>query len=310
MERALAERFPPTDARRRDPRRCRPADDRRDRSQDRRCPPAPSGRASASAGCSRAAGAGRHRDVGVGAGPSERRPIDLGRANASPAAATRPRLSRSARRRRPWCNRCTAASRGRPDLRRSPTLRRTARAHNRRPAREGSAACHRERRAKCMPSPVISRSGDGETAAPIAPATNGATPSNRTRVFHRHSQMPPATMQPKAHPGMDGSSATAPGAEAAACASLSSPSIDAPHSHHSGWPQPATSSSSAPASSGMITKVVSGMAMMFAPTPYRPARWKWNKASGISASSTARPVSDDPEQRPPEPRQRRPRPAA
>ena len=54
------------------------------------------------------------------------------------------------------------------------------------------------------------------------------------------------------------------------------------------------SASKAKASSGMMMKVVSGMAITLAAAPYKPARWKWNKAIGSSASSTATPVATSP----------------
>jgi hypothetical protein len=66
---------------------------------------------------------------------------------------------------------------------------------------------------------------------------------------------------------MEGSSATAPLVADTEWASHSRRSIEPPHRNHSGLPRPIESSSSEAASSGMITNVVSGMAMMFAPTP-------------------------------------------
>ena len=50
-----------------------------------------------------------------------------------------------------------------------------------------------------------------------------------------------------------------------------------PVSHQNGAPSPTISSSSASASSGMITKVVSGIATILAKRAVQPGRWKWNR---------------------------------
>ena len=67
--------------------------------------------------------------------------------------------------------------------------------------------------------------------------------------------------------GIAGSAATAPGALEVTCASPINSSSACPVSHQAGQPRPARSSSNASASSGMMTKVVSGIAMMFASAP-------------------------------------------
>ena len=120
--------------------------------------------------------------------------------------------------------------------------------------------------ARCLPSPVTSKSGDGAEAAAAAPTSERGQPSSRTRVFHRHSHKPPTTIRPKAQPGMDGSSTTRR-SPSDMMREAEQPSIAAPHSSHNGLPHPTGSNSKAPASSGMMTKVVRGIAMMFAPTP-------------------------------------------
>ena len=86
-------------------------------------------------------------------------------------------------------------------------------------------------------------------------------------MLHRHSHKPPATIAPNAHGGIEGIIAIAPGLAATEWASHSSTPIALPVSHQKGWPTPTESSSRAPPSSGMITKVVSGIAITFAPTP-------------------------------------------
>ena len=68
---------------------------------------------------------------------------------------------------------------------------------------------------------------------------------------------------------------TAPLALPTVWASHSRKAIAFPARNQTGGPSPTMSSSSAAASSGMMTKVVSGMAMRLAPMPYNPARWKW-----------------------------------
>ena len=70
-----------------------------------------------------------------------------------------------------------------------------------------------------------------------------------------------------AQPGIEGSIATAPVAEETEWA-IPSKRVDGDAAHEpERLPQSTASSNSAPASSGMMTKVVSGMATMLAPTP-------------------------------------------
>ena len=118
-----------------------------------------------------------------------------------------------------------------------------------------------------MPSPVTSASGAGAAAAAAAPIATGSKPSSLSLVFHRHSQMPPPTIKANAQPGIEGKSATAPLVDEMAWASARRPSIAPPLIHQNGVPQPTASSASAAASLGMMTNVVSGMAMMFPNTP-------------------------------------------
>jgi len=59
----------------------------------------------------------------------------------------------------------------------------------------------------------MSMSGAGAVMAPSAPPAIGISPTSRSRLFHRHSQMPPAAISPKAQPGIEGKRATAPFAE-------------------------------------------------------------------------------------------------
>ncbi len=74
-------------------------------------------------------------------------------------------------------------------------------------------------------------------------------------------------MSANVQPGIWPSVATAPLAFPTVRASHSSRSIESPVKYQSGAPSPAASSSKAPASSGMMTKVVNGMAMRLAPIP-------------------------------------------
>ena len=113
----------------------------------------------------------------------------------------------------------------------------------------------------------MSRSGAGASAAATPPIATGTKPSIRQRRVHRHSQTPPVTIAANAHVGIDGRSATAPRDELTQWARPSSASIEIPHNHQKGAPNPSGSNASAAASSGMMTKVVSGIAMMLAPTP-------------------------------------------
>ena len=144
------------------------------------------------------------------------------------------------------------------------------------PLAQHAAACRRRRppRGGC-PSPVTSRSGVGDRPRPPSPSPIGTRPSKRAQLVHRNSHRPPATIVPNAHGGIAASNATAPRLRRRNAPGRAAASSDRPHSHHKGAPSPAMSSNSAPASSGMMTKVVSGMATMLAKTPYRPARWKW-----------------------------------
>ena len=54
----------------------------------------------------------------------------------------------------------------------------------------------------------------GASAAAVAPTANGASPSIRQRFVQRQIHRPPATIRPNAQPGIEGSIATAPFAEA------------------------------------------------------------------------------------------------
>jgi hypothetical protein len=97
--------------------------------------------------------------------------------------------------------------------------------------------------------------------------TSGKKPRRRNRVLHRQSHTNPIIISANAQIGIDGRRATAPFVADIEWASHSSRLIEPPHRNQKGLPSPAESNSSATASSGMMTKVVSGMATMFAPTP-------------------------------------------
>lgn len=84
---------------------------------------------------------------------------------------------------------------------------------------------------------------------------------------------------------------TAPGIAAVQCASTSNSSSDLPASHQNGAPAPTVSNNNASAIRGIEASVVKGIAMTLASAPYTPARWKWNRPIGISASSITTPVS-------------------
>ncbi|MCY1172843.1 hypothetical protein D9M73_129870 [compost metagenome] len=70
---------------------------------------------------------------------------------------------------------------------------------------------------------------------------------------------------------MAGSGATDPGTAAVVCAIHSNRSSDRAVAHQNGAPAPMQSNSNASASSGIVTKVVSGIATILATAPYTPA---------------------------------------
>ena len=133
--------------------------------------------------------------------------------------------------------------------------------------------------ARCLPSPVTSRSGTGRTPPrPLAdqrraPAqataracSTGIATSRRATISAER----PARHRRQQH--HCSARATRPHARGRAVRRSRRRTATT-----KAGPIPTASSSNAPASSGMMTKVVSGIAMMFAPTPYRPERWKWIK---------------------------------
>ena len=95
----------------------------------------------------------------------------------------------------------------------------------------------------------------------------GYLPQRRSFVRHRQIHRPPATIRAKAAGAIAGRRATAPGATAALCASQSRKDSACPVSHQKGAPRPNRSNRSASASSGMMMKVVSGMAITLAKAP-------------------------------------------
>ena len=80
--------------------------------------------------------------------------------------------------------------------------------------------------------------------------------------------------QPNSAGRIAGASSVAIGLAATPCAIQSSRPSACPVSHQKGAPRPMRSNSSASTSSGMTTKVVSGMAIRLAKAPSIPALWK------------------------------------
>ena len=162
-----------------------------------------------------------------------------------------------------------------------------------RPVAQQRHAPSRSRTATCRPSPVTSRSGAGVSSAQAAPdRERQRAPAAATASATARSTARPRPSARKRRVGIAGQRrhrSRAP--PRPACASHSSPRSARPASHHTGAPSPARSSTSASASSGMTTKVVSGIATMLASAPYSPALWKWYTAIGISAASTSIPVA-------------------
>ena len=238
----------------------------------RRCWRAPRGRASASAACSRAAAGGRKRrcrrsaQARVIVGPVD--PRRRARREQPPFAPRPCAMQRDAG------VACEQALNGRePSVGRiaveARRLGEQARGHNR---RRGRAACNgvpsAPTTARCLPSPVTSRSGAGASAAPTAPTSERDEPeqpqprcSTGTATGRRRpsGRMPrpasTAAARPRRWPRRRRGRARAARRSPRRTATTKA------------CPSPTASSSSAPASSGMMTKVVSGMAMMLAPTP-------------------------------------------
>ena len=114
-------------------------------------------------------------------------------------------------------------------------------------------------------------SGGDRKIMVMTPATKGPNPSQRHRLRHSKHQSIPAIMPAKTNAGTEGVNIVAQGLAETPWAIISNSVSACCVSHQKGAPSPTRSSSNASASSGITTKVVSGIATILAKAPNMPA---------------------------------------
>ena len=113
----------------------------------------------------------------------------------------------------------------------------------------------------------MSKSGRGAAIIAVMPTAKGKTPNSLTRVRNNPPISVPDMIAAKAQTGIDGSIDTAPGKLLTLWAIANISDTACPATHQNGAPNPTMSNSSAIASNGMMTKVVSGIATTLASAP-------------------------------------------